>query len=57
MPSRYLTIQEASAHLGVSVRWLRDHKTEIPYRRFGGLLRWTVEDLDKYADAQRYSVA
>jgi hypothetical protein len=57
VPSRYLNIQEAADHLHVSVRWLRDHRDEIPYRRFGGLLRYTVEDLDKYADAQRYSVA
>ena len=57
MSSRYLNIDEAADHLGVSKRWIYDHVKELPHRRFGGYLRFTAEELDKWADAQRYATA
>lgn len=57
MSSPFLDVKEAADHLHVSVRWLYDHVAELPHRRFGGQLRFTVEELDKWADAQRYATA
>lgn len=55
MQSRYLNIREAADHLNVTVRWLYDHVADLPHRRFGGQLRFMAEELDKWADAQRYA--
>ena len=57
MPSPFLDVNQASEYLHVSVRWIYDHRTELPHRRFGGQLRFTEAELDKWAAAQRYTTA
>ena len=55
MPSQYLNVRQTADYLNVTVRWVYDHIAEIPHRRFGGQLRFTVAELDQWADAQRYA--
>ena len=47
--TKYLTIEQAAEHLGMSVSWMRLHRDELPVKKFFGVLRYTAEDLDRWA--------
>lgn len=51
--SRFLSVDEAAAHLNVSPRWIRRAVFErsIRYRKIGKFVRFDVADLDALADA------
>jgi excisionase family DNA binding protein len=53
--SRYLTVDEAAAHLNTSVRFIRRLIAErrIAFHKFGTHVRLAVVDLDAYVDAGR----
>lgn len=53
----YLNVDQAAEHLGVTPRWIYGHAREIPHRKFGGFLRFTVVELDKWADSKRFEAA
>lgn len=59
MSTKYLGYEEAGEHLGVSRRFLEKLVAErrIPYLRFGGKVRFLVEDLDAYALGGRVEAA
>jgi hypothetical protein len=51
---RMLTVREAAAMLRVSEKWVRRHQDELPFaRRFGGLLRFSLNGLRKWQARQR----
>ncbi len=49
---RYLTTKETSIYLGVSIptlaRW-RKNNTSPPYLKRGGIIRYSQDDLEKWA--------
>ncbi|MGP5397397.1 helix-turn-helix transcriptional regulator [Arthrobacter rhombi] len=52
--SRYLTREEAAAHLNVTVRWLATTgRNMVPSLHFGGNVRYLITDLDDWAAQQR----
>ncbi|MFD7528672.1 MULTISPECIES: helix-turn-helix domain-containing protein [unclassified Streptomyces] len=57
MSSRFLGIAEAAEYLDMSRRWMyRDSRRYgIPRYYFGGLLKFKVEDLDRWAQQQKVS--
>lgn len=55
--SKYLNIDDAAAYLGVSKRWIYGHVNLLPHRKFGGFLKFTADELDKWADSQRWVTA
>jgi len=53
LPPRYLRTQEAARFLGLSERTLEKHRTYGTgpiYRKLGGRVVYTVEDLQAWAD-------
>jgi hypothetical protein len=44
---RLLSFTDAAAHLGVSESWLRTHVRDLPHRRLGRKVMFTVDDLDR----------
>ena len=50
-----LKVEEAAEYLNVSVRFLRDRRRDgqLPAIKYGGLLRFDPDDLDRYIDACR----
>lgn len=52
---RWLDYSEAAAHLGVSVRFMRRAVAEgsIPRHKFGRLTRFSIDDLEAWAEKQR----
>lgn len=54
----YLTKKQAAAYLGVSLRWLDRHRTQLPPTwKVAGKLRYTRDVLDQYLEQARYKVA
>jgi excisionase family DNA binding protein len=53
--SSYLDWDEACAYLNVTKRWLRRRvdRRELPFHRFGRLIRFHRPDLDTYIEANR----
>jgi predicted DNA-binding transcriptional regulator AlpA len=57
-PARYLRTPEAGRFLGLSGRTLEKHRTYgtgPTYRKIGGLVVYTVEDLQAWADRGQQS--
>ncbi len=50
-----LNVEEAAEYLNVSVRFVRDRRSDgqLPAIKLGGLLRFDPDDLDRYIDACR----
>lgn len=54
--SNYLSTPEAAVHLGVSISWLektRVHGDGPVFVKFKRSVRYRIEDLDAYAEANR----
>jgi excisionase family DNA binding protein len=53
--SRYLTVEQAAAHLNTSVRFVRRLIAErrIAFHKFGTHVRLAVADLDAFVEAGR----
>ena len=55
-PRRFLTTAQASSHLSISRRTLERWRLDgggPPYRKFGQLVRYSVEDLDSWTSTAR----
>jgi predicted DNA-binding transcriptional regulator AlpA len=53
-PDRLLTVDEASAILGVKKRWLYDHAARLPFsRRVGKFVKFSERGLRQWMDRRR----
>jgi len=52
----FLSEDEAARVLNISVRtlqrWRQDGRSGLPFRRFGGLVRYSMRDIEAWATAQ-----
>ena len=47
--SPLLSVEEAAEYLGMSVQWCyRNLKRHIPYKKFGGALKFHKDDVDEF---------
>jgi len=44
------SVEELAAYLRVSMKWVYDHKHELPHFKPGGLLRFRKNDIDREVD-------
>jgi molybdenum cofactor biosynthesis enzyme MoaA len=58
-PPRYLTCDEAAEFLRLSARTLEKHRTTgggPRFRKFGRIVRYTVPDLEAWAEARAFKM-
>ncbi|WP_212746927.1 helix-turn-helix domain-containing protein [Sinomonas gamaensis] len=54
----YVSRKEAAVYLGVTVRWLANEgRRVVPAHRFGGQIRYALEELKAWAKQQRVCFA
>lgn len=55
MEKRYISIKELSLYLGVPVKTLRwwVWQRQIPYRKFGGLVRFDLREIESWAQENK----